>query len=171
MSAPRWTWIGAAALLMALSYGVGRWRSSPEAAPQAAQGRDGRDGREAAVAMRPLVVERAGAGASSGIDREELRAVVREELAHSAEQRGEDGGEDATALAEKAARAERSAKAATVASAAVAAGISDGLWDERDRQALREQLPHLDERATHAVLGPLFRAINAQQVKLDGPPI
>lgn len=168
MSAPRWTWIGAAALLMALSYGVGRWRSSAEASPQAAQGRDGR---EAAVAMRPLVVERAGAGASSGIDREELRAVVREELAHSAEQRGEDGGEDATALAEKAAKAERSAKAATVASAAVAAGISDGLWDERDRQALREQLPHLDERATHAVLGPLFRAINAQQVKLDGPPI
>lgn len=166
MSSPRWTWIGAAALLMALSYGVGRWRSSAEASPQAA---DGRGGGEPAVAVRPLVVERT--GGAPGIDREELRAVVREELAHSAEQRGDDGGEDATALAEKAAKAERSAKAATVASAAVAAGISDGLWDERDRQALREQLPYLDERATHAVLGPLFRAINAQQVKLDGPPI
>ena len=169
MSAPRWTWIGAAALLMALSYGVGRWRSSAEASSQSAQGRDERDGREPAVAVRPLVVQRT--GGASGIDREELRAVVREELAHSAEQRGEDGGEDATALAEKAAKAERSAKAAAVASAAVTEGIGDGLWDERDRQALREHLPYLDERATHAVLGPLFRAINAQQVKLDGPPI
>lgn len=169
MGSPRWTWIGGAALLMALSYGVGHWQAPREASPSSQERPEG----GARVAMRPLVVERTVAGAS-GLDRDELRAVVREELARDIEQRAADGGEDVAvseeAKAERAARAERSAKAATVASAAVTAGIDDGLWDDRDRQALREQLPYLDERATHAVLEPLFQAINAQRVKLDGPP-
>lgn len=70
-----------------------------------------------------------------------------------------------------AARSTRVARAAASASRAIAAGLADGLWDESDRQALRAQLPYLGQRETHSVLSPLFQAINAQRVRLDGPPI
>lgn len=167
MGAPRWTRGGGAlalAALMALAYGAGHMRASPpRAAPEERE-------RGEALAARPVLVERGG-----GIDRDELRAVVREELARRGEaaagpREEEDAAGEAEAAA-RAAKAERSARAASLASAAVAAGIGDGRWDAGDREALREQLPYLDERATHEVLEPLFQAINAQRLTLDGPPI
>jgi hypothetical protein len=163
MAPPRWTWLAGAALLISLSYWMGR-RNSAHSETGA------RSPASAATAVRPIVVERTSApGSSSGLDREELRAVVREELARDAAER-----EGAEAPVEEAAdpeRADRVAQAVTAATTAIEAGIVDGVWDARDREALREQLPHLGERETHAVLSPLFQAVNAQRVKLDGPPI
>jgi hypothetical protein len=161
MAAPRWTWLAGTVLLVALSYGMGKRNGAP-ADPDAPA--------EAGVpaAARPIVIERA--GASGGLDPEQLRAVVREELARKAE---EPAGEQEAPADEPAAlaRAARMAQAVTAATAAIEAGIVDGIWDARDREQLREQLPYLGERETHAVLSPLFQAVNAQRVKLDGPPI
>ena len=42
---------------------------------------------------------------------------------------------------------------------------------DRERAELRTQLVHLGTAEIHEVLSPLFQAINAQQVHLEGPPI
>lgn len=161
MTSRRWAWLAVTALVVTLSYWAGR-RHAPAGAAAPAP---------AAPAARPIVVERA-AMAGGGFDRDELRAVVREELARSAAERAEAGAEAPAAVEPPdPARAARVAAAVTSANAAIEEGIADGLWDANDREALREQLPYLGERETHAVLSPLFQAINAQRVKLDGPPI
>jgi|SRR6266545_901355 len=115
------------------------------------------------AAERPLLV-----AASGGLTRDDIRAVVREELAARAED-----AEAAATLASVPAdpSAPETLAALAAATAAVADGIDRGVWGARERHALRLQLPHLDADQTHEVLGPLFRAINAQKLKLDGPPI
>lgn len=120
-----------------------------------------------APAAQPVVIER-----SAGLDRDELRAIVREELSqHQAPSaaRAEDAGEEA--LAENAERQARREEAMVKANRVVERGISDGVWSIEEREALRAQLPALGEREIHAVLSPLFQAINAQRLTLDGPPI
>ncbi|HRC56205.1 MAG TPA: hypothetical protein PKU97_09795 [Kofleriaceae bacterium] len=94
---------------------------------------------------------------------EELRAIVQEELARA--------GKPADVAQEDPDRVAARAEAMTQASALVEHGISDGVWSVEERNALRAQLPDLGEREIHAVLSPLFQAINAQRLRLDGPPI
>jgi hypothetical protein len=157
MSSRRWTQLAAVALVVALAYWAGRRQADGHGSAPS----------QVSAAARPLVIERNLAG---GLDSEELRAVVREELALA--QRSEHDEPDPEPIEPSdPVRAAKVAQAASSASHAIEVGIADGLWDERDRDALREQLPYLGERETHAVLSPLFQAINAQRVKLDGPPI
>ena len=173
MSSPRWMWLAGAVLLVTLSYWMGKRHGATSDAGAPAS----TSAVSSASSARPSAIERAGAAnASRSLDGEELRAVVREELARNAAER--EGAEAAVAAepSEAAspanpARAERMAQAVTAATAAIETGIVDGIWDERDRDVLRAQLPYLGERETHAVLSPLFQAVNAQRVKLDGPPI
>lgn len=168
MTSPRWTWLAGAVLLVALSYWMGKRHGAPDDARAPAA-------TSAVTSARPAsAIARAGAAnASRALDGEELRAVVREELARSAAEREGAEPDPAAEPADAAnpARGERMAQAVTAATAAIETGIVDGIWDERDREALRAQLPYLGERETHAVLSPLFQAVNAQRVKLDGPPI
>lgn len=121
----------------------------------------------ATPAAQPVLIER-----HSGIDRDELRAIVREELSQHqgpSAARPEEGSEqDPADLAERQARRE---EALAKASRVVESGIADGVWSIEEREALRSQLPALGEREIHAVLSPLFQAINAQRLTLDGPPI
>jgi hypothetical protein len=179
MTSPRWTWLAGAVLLVALSYWVGKRQGARSDAGAPASTSAASSARQA----RPGAIERAGAAnASAALDGEELRAVVREELARSAAERDGAAAAAASEAADSAdsadsarlanpARAERMAQAVTAATAAIETGIVDGIWDDRDRDALRAELPYLGERETHAVLSPLFQAVNAQRVKLDGPPI
>lgn len=118
-----------------------------------------------APAAPSVVIER-----HAGLDRDELRAIVREELGqHQAPSaaRTEEDSEEAQAAEKKARREEAMVKANRV----VERGIADGVWSIEEREALRAQLPSLGEREIHAVLSPLFQAINAQRLTLDGPPI
>lgn len=122
----------------------------------------------AAPAARPVLIER-----TSGLDRDELRAIVREELSQhqvAARSEGAEEGSEA-AQAESTERQARRAEALMQASQVVERGIADGVWSIEEREALRAQLPALGEREIHAVLSPLFQAINAQRLTLDGPPI
>ena len=50
-------------------------------------------------------------------------------------------------------------------------GVARKVWGDRERAALRVYLAQLGPTETHEVLTPLFQAINAQQLQLDGPPI
>lgn len=61
--------------------------------------------------------------------------------------------------------------AVAAAHQAVVDGVAHGVWDDRERAALRPQLIQLGPAETREVLTPLFQAINTQQVRLDGPPI
>ncbi len=118
-----------------------------------------------APAAPSVVIER-----HAGLDRDELRAIVREELSqHQAPSAARTEDEpDPTENAERQARRE---EAMVKASRVVERGIADGVWSIEEREALRAQLPSLGEREIHAVLSPLFQAINAQRLTLDGPPI
>jgi hypothetical protein len=154
-----WRWLVLAGCGAALAFWAGRHQGA--AAPVTAT--------PTAVAPRPLVIERTtiASGSSSSVSREDLRAVIREELEAQragAQVAAEDKAEDP-------ARVAAAARAMEAASQVVEAGISDGVWSAQDRAALREQLPRLGEHETQAVLSPLFQAINAQRLQLDGPPI
>lgn len=170
MTSPRWTWLAGAVLLVTLSYWMGKRHGAPSDAGAPASS----SAATSAYPARPSAIERVGAAdAVRSLDGEELRAVVREELARNAAEREGEEAADAVESSNAAnpARAERMAQAVTAATSAIETGIVDGIWDARDREALREQLPYLGEHETHAVLSPLFQAVNAQRVKLDGPPI
>lgn len=154
----RGTWIALAAGAVALAFWAGQ-QTSPTPAP--ATEREA----PAAASARPIVIERT--QAEPGLDREELRAIVREELA-----RGQAAPSPAEESAEAdPARQQARAEALAQASTVVEHGIADGVWSTEERNALRAQLPQLGEREIHAVLSPLFQAINAQRLQLDGPPI
>jgi hypothetical protein len=157
--ASSWRWLVVAGCGAALAFWAGKHQGA--AAPVTAT--------PTAVAARPLVIERnISSGSSSSLSREDLRAVIREEL--EAQRATAQDAEDEKA-ADAPERAAATAKALETASQLVQAGISDGVWSPQDRDALRAQLPHLGERETKAVLTPLFQAINAQRLQLDGPPI
>jgi hypothetical protein len=115
----------------------------------------------APVAAAPVIA--VAPGQAVGLTRDDLRAVIREELAARAESpvaaapASDDGAAPTPALA--------------TAHAAVDTGLHDGVWDERDREVLRAQLVHLRPAEIDEVLSPLFRAINDQRVRLDGAPL
>lgn len=158
----RGSWKVAAALLCtaAVAFALGQRSSSTSARPETAPS-------VAAAPQRPVLIER-----TTGLDRDELRAIVREELSqHQAAAPRADAEVSEDAQAESAERQARRAEALAKASRVVERGIADGVWSIDEREALRTQLPALGEREIHAVLSPLFQAINAQRLTLDGPPI
>jgi hypothetical protein len=159
MTRARWVALGLAAL--AGTFWLGMRAGAPAG---------GEQGRARVIIERataaPAVVH-AVAGAS-GLTREDIRAVVREELAQHAQEAAE------TAPAAEVISAERLEQAkAAVASAhgVISDGVARGVWGERERAALRPQLIQLGPAETREVLSPLFHAINAQRIQLDGPPI
>ncbi|MEZ4362893.1 MAG: hypothetical protein R3B48_22065 [Kofleriaceae bacterium] len=158
MSARTPTWLLAGGCALTLAYLAGRLQTDAAPTPTAVPA-------AASPAPRPIVLERAAAPA--GLTRDELRAAIREALAE------ERGAETADPTDERTApeREARIAEARSVALEVVARGLDDGVWSVEERAALRAQLMDLPERETHEVLTPLFQAINAQRLRLDGPPI
>ncbi len=100
--------------------------------------------------VEPRVVQTRGLGA------DEVREIVRSELADTAPTREAPPAADAAAL-------ER-------ARAAVDAGLADGRWTEDDRQRLRQELPALQQVQLDEVLALLFARLPQAKVELDGPP-
>lgn len=161
----RWKWILLAGGAVTLAF----WAGQRTGAPAPGAGTE-RAPAPPAASPRPIIIERAPAGSEPGapgalgsLGAEELRAIVQEELARA--------GKPADVAQEDPDRVAARAEAMTQASALVEHGISDGVWSVEERNALRAQLPDLGEREIHAVLSPLFQAINAQRLRLDGPPI
>lgn len=138
---------------LALAFGAGLYLARPAApAPAPAP----------ALAER-VIVERPGPSAAPrGPSIDEIRAAVREEMG----QRSADAPPAAPPD-----RAEQVRAAVARATAAVAEGVRRGVWSDRERGELRAQLVQLGTAEIHEVLSPLFQAINAQQIRLDGPPI
>ncbi len=158
MTAIRWVApaVGVAAVALAfwggtrVSHSSGSVATAPAVAP--------------AVAIERVVVERSPGGAAvGGLTRHDIREIIRDELAER--------GAAAAANAEPRPSAAEVAAAVTAAHAAIHDGIERGVWGERERTALRPQLAHLSRAELHEVLSPLFQAINAQRLRLDGPPL
>jgi hypothetical protein len=158
MGRARWGMLGLAAL--AATFWLGTRLGGSTGAPAAGR-------MDRVVAERPLAPAIA-IQSAAGLTREDIRAVVREELAQHAAPSPE---------ARDAAEAVSPERATQVHAAVVAAhevvtdGVARGTWGDRERTALRVQLVQLGPAETHEVLTPLFQAINAQQLQLDGPPI
>ena len=140
---------------VALAFGAGLYLARPAAPARA-------PAPAPAIAER-VVVERPGLPAPRGPSLDEIRAAVREEMA---QRTGDEPPAAPPVRSEEATRA-----AVAKANAAVAEGIRRGVWSERERGELRAQLAQLGTAEVHEVLSPLFQAINAQQLHLDGPPI
>ncbi len=155
MSRIVWT-AGACVATAALAYWLGARGASAPASPAVAPA----SAATARVASPPARLDVAPSG--SGLTVDDVRAVVREELA---------ARDDAAApAAPEATEAEREA-AVTTAHTAIADGISDGVWDERDRVTLGTQVARLGPDDAARAIAPLFAAINAQQLELRGPPL
>lgn len=120
---------------------------------------------ERAPATPPVIHAVAG---MSGLTREDIRTVVREELAQHAQEAAENVPAAELISTE---RTERVKTAVASAHGVISDGVSRGVWGERERAALRPQLIQLGQAETREVLMPLFQAINAQRIQLDGPPI
>jgi hypothetical protein len=154
MSRIAWT-AGACVASAALAYWLGARGASAPASPAVVQP----PAATARVAAPPVRLEAAPRG---GLTVDDVRAVVREELAAR--------DDDATPAAPEATEAERAA-AVTTAHAAITDGVSDGVWDERDRVTLGIQVARLGPDDAAKAIAPLFAAINAQRVELRGPPL
>lgn len=140
---------------LALAFGAGLYLARP-AAPAAAAA-------AAPARAERVIVERPGPSAAPrGPSIDEIRAAVREEM-------GQRSADEPPAAPPD--RAEQVRAAVARANAAVAEGVRRGVWSDRERGELRAQLVQLGTAEIHEVLSPLFQAINAQQIRLDGPPI
>ncbi len=151
----RASWVVASVGAVALAFWLGKHTAPDGATPAAPNG-------ATPPRERPMVL--AHAVAPAGLTRDELREVVREELAQAS---APPDSQEEPAPERQAAREVARAQATQL----VQAGIADGVWSSDERNALRAQLPMLGERELHVVLSPLFQAINAQRLQLDGPPI
>lgn len=161
MARARWVMLGLAAL--AATFWLGTRLGGP------ASERSGAGRVERVVVERPAGPPIVMQPAAGGLTREDIRAVVREELAqHEAQEAAAD------AKAPDAVSPERAAKlqaAVVAAHGVVTDGVARRVWGDRERAALRVQLVQLGPAETREVLTPLFQAINAQQLQLDGPPM
>jgi hypothetical protein len=145
-----WT-LAACAASAAIAYALGAHGSAP--APT----------RAAASAGPRVVTERVIAPvASDGLSRDDVRAVIREELAARVQ---------AAAVPADSTSREDGPRMVAAAHAVVSDGLRDGVWDARDRAALRERIAHLGPDEAQDAIAPLFAAINAQRVQLEGPPL
>jgi hypothetical protein len=104
-----------------------------------------------------------------------VRAAVHDELAA---QRGTAAGPPAAARLEDAAPASvpqpptpAQAEAAREAHRVVALGRAAGTWDQERALVLRGLLGGLTAEDRHAVTMELIAAINAQELRLEGPPM
>src|SRR6185503_14259918 len=94
----------------------------------------------------------------SGLTREDIRTVVREELAQHAQEATENAHAAEVISTE---RMEQVKAAVASAHGVISDGVARGVWGERERAALRPQLIQLGQAETREVLMPLFQAINA----------
>jgi hypothetical protein len=153
MKSLAWT-LGACAASAVIAYALGAHGSSPTSAPAATV---------AAAAAPRVVTERVIApGAPGGLSRDDVRAAIREELAERAQ---------AGTVATEPTSREDGQRMVAAAHAVVSDGLRDGVWDARDRAALRERIAHLGPDDAQDAIAPLFAAINAQRVQLEGPPL
>jgi hypothetical protein len=155
---PRW-WLGVAGALAVAFWG------GTQVAGTTVQ-RAGDTGAATSVTRTPVAAHAAPAappprGLTRDDLRDDVRAILRDELARKAS--SSDGSIAPLPVPDTA--------AVSAAHAAVSGGIARGRWSAADRTALRAQLIQLGPAETHDVLAPLFQAINAQQLELDGPPI
>jgi len=155
----RWVALGLAAL--AATFWLGMRVGTP--------GGDERGGARVIVERAPAApaVVHAVAGVS-GLTRDDIRTVVREELARHAQEAVETAQTPEVISTE---RMEQVKAAVASAHGVISDGVARGVWGERERSALRPQLVQLGQAETREVLMPLFQAINAQRIQLDGPPI
>lgn len=116
------------------------------------------------VTPAPVVVERAPRPAPA-MTRAEIRSAVTEAIESRATPVPLDQPPEPPPEAPAAENAGRAA------ASIIASGITDGVWSQSERDALRAELPALDPAHIREVLSPLFQAINAQRLELDGPPI
>ena len=94
-----------------------------------------------------------------GLDREEVRAILREELAASAPAPAPVAAQPASPGTEGAERA-------------IAAGLADGVWSDDDRTALRSAMNGLTQAEADAVMQQLLPALSSGQVRVEsGSPI
>jgi hypothetical protein len=145
--------LGACAASAAIAYALGAHGSSPATMTTSA----------AASAGPRVVTERVIAPvAPGGLSPDDVRAVIREELAAHTQA--------AAVVAEPASR-EDGRRMVAAAHAVVSDGLRDGVWEARDRATLRERIAHLGPDDAQDAIAPLFAAINAQRVQLEGPPL
>lgn len=154
MIAGRWVpWaIGGAAVALAFWCGTRMTRPAAAIAPHPA------------TAERVVVERLPPAPSSPGLSRDDIRDIVRDELSQHSPP-------PVAAEADPPGHAAEVRDAVVAANAAISDGIARGVWGETERRALRIQLAHLGRAEVHDVLIPLFQAINAQRLHLDGPPL
>ena len=103
----------------------------------------------------------AAAAAPRGLSADEVRRIVRDELANAPARAA---GEAATDKADaEAGDPDALARAHEV----LAAGMADGRWSIEDRAALRQAIVRLARPQIDEIFATLFPAINAGQLRLD----
>lgn len=118
-----------------------------------------------AVPVRSPVVGPPGA---SSVTADQIRAIVRDELAEAGRADAADAaGDRADAPASPVPDADQAAAVAD-AVATVDAAVAAGRWTDADVARLRAALPRLGRAELDRVLGPLFVAINDRRVVVDG---
>jgi hypothetical protein len=143
--------IGLAALGFCAAYTFGRWTTD-------------------APAPAPRIIERAHErtivkhGAASSIDLDEVRAIVRDELAQSRNHDVALPTDNKPAIDDA-----RLARAMT----AVDQGMSDGRWSSDDRDRLRGVFHTLSQAEMEQVASRLFPALNSGKLQLavEGAPL
>ena len=161
MARARWVMLGLAALAATFWLGTRLGGSTSE--------RSGGGRAERVVVERPAGPPIVMQPAAGGLTRDDIRAVVREELAQHESTEAKSAEAKAEAVSPE--HAAKVQAAVMAAHEVVTDGVARRVWGDRERAALRVQLVQLGPAETREVLAPLFQAINAQQLQLDGPPI
>ena len=141
--------IGLAALGFCVAYAIGHW-TAPVPAPRIIE----RD-HERTILKH---------GTAARIDLDEIRAIVRDELAQSRNDDSVAAQEDKPAIDDA-----RLASATT----ALEQGMSDGRWTTDDRDRLRVVFHTLSQAEMAQIASRLFPALNSGrlQITVEGPPI
>jgi hypothetical protein len=146
--------LSTAALVIAAA--AGGWWLAPSASTAAAPAPSARVDHSSTH-----VIERVG---PSGANAEELRAIVREELAAALEERGAVAGEQGAHADDPAAPP---SEALSSARASLATAIGDAHWSRDERDALRASLRTLDSHDAEIVATSFFDALNRGVIQPD----
>jgi len=109
-------------------------------------------------AVTTPVVVAAPSAASAAPTPDQIRAIVREELA---------AARDEHAVVEAPAVVEARQQSADRGHAVIAHAITTGVWSEQDRDSLRQAVAGVDREQADRLLSELFPALNDGRVKLD----